>query len=69
MLPVAIVWQRIMRNEVFVATINCAIGYLFSWTAAQVKSKSEKEEEEKDRVLSFHSTAYLILSYPESVYK
>ena len=36
MLPVALTWQRMMSREFFVATIDAAISYLFSWKASQV---------------------------------
>lgn len=36
MLPVALTWQRMMSRELFVATIDGAISYLFSWSASEV---------------------------------
>lgn len=36
MLSVALTWQRMMSREFFVATIDAAVAYLFSWTASQV---------------------------------
>lgn len=36
MLSVALTWQRMMRREFFVKTIDVAVSYLFSWNASQV---------------------------------
>lgn len=36
MLSVALTWQRMMSREFFVATIDAAVSYLFSWKASQV---------------------------------
>lgn len=44
MLPVALTWQRIMSNEIFVKTIDTAAGYLFSWHTSQVNEKDITEE-------------------------
>lgn len=38
MLPVALTWQRIMTTEIFIKTIDAAMGYLFSWKASQVRA-------------------------------
>lgn len=37
MLPVALTWQRIMSNEIFVKTVDKAMDYLFSWKADQAR--------------------------------
>lgn len=36
MLAVALTWQRMMSREFFVATIDAAVSYLFSWSSSQV---------------------------------
>ena len=32
----ALTWQRMMSREFFVATVDAAVSYLFSWSADQV---------------------------------
>ncbi|CAM9431234.1 unnamed protein product [Ectocarpus sp. 4 AP-2014] len=43
MLPVALTWQRMMSREFFVATIDGAISYLFSWSASEISAKRKLE--------------------------
>eukprot|EP00903_Cladosiphon_okamuranus_P020555 g18867.t1 len=43
MLPVALTWQRMMSREFFVATIDAAVSYLFSWKADQVSAERKLE--------------------------
>ncbi|CAN0178128.1 unnamed protein product, partial [Hapterophycus canaliculatus] len=43
MLPVALTWQRMMSREFFVATVDAAVSYLFSWNASQMSEERKLE--------------------------
>jgi lysosomal acid lipase/cholesteryl ester hydrolase len=37
MLPITLLWQRIVSRARFVKMVDCAMWYLFSWTNSQVR--------------------------------